>query len=95
MRDFAALGRSREDEAVTAERIARIFRKRITPTKADGSFKINGVIVPSINDTIFIDVRTDKVTHAVMGHELSHHLEHEAYSAMNDALESIITNTQG
>lgn len=96
MRDFAAVG-SRA-EAGTAEKIAAIFGKRITPIKADGPFRINGVIIPSIKDTIFIDVRTDKMVHAVMGHELSHHMEQDApkvYADMVDALRSIIVNDKG
>lgn len=61
------MDRSKENEA-----IARIFRKRITWIKAEGEFGVNGITLPRIGDTIFIDVNTDKFTHAVMGHELSH-----------------------
>jgi len=80
-------------EAIAAEQIARIFRKRITRIEADGDFKINGVMVPSIPDTIFIDVNTNKAAHIVMGHELSHHMEQdvpEVYQAMVDALMPMI-----
>lgn len=80
-------------EAIAAEQIARIFRKRISWIEADGDFKINGVMVPSIPDTIFIDVSTNKAAHIVMGHELSHHMEQdvpEVYQAMVDALMPMI-----
>lgn len=52
MRDFAADDRSRQDEATTAERIAGIFLKRIVWIDAQGEFKLNGVVVPSITDSI-------------------------------------------
>ncbi len=80
-------------EAIAAEQIARIFRKRISWIEAEGDFKINGVMVPSIPDTIFIDVNTNKAAHIVMGHELSHHMEQdvpEVYQAMVDALMPMI-----
>lgn len=96
VRDFASLDRGRENEAIAAERIARIFRKRITWIEAKGDFDVNGITLPSIQDTIFIDVDTDKYAHAVMGHELSHHMEHdvpEVYSGMVDALTEIIPST--
>jgi orotate phosphoribosyltransferase len=98
VRDFAASDRSRQNEAVAAEQIAKIFGKRITWIEANGPFEINGVMVPNISDTIFIDVRTDKLAHAVMGHELSHHMEHntpEVYRDMVAALTEIIQNTEG
>ncbi len=98
MRDVVTLGSGTQAEAAAAERIAKIFGKRIVWIKADGPFGINGVIIPSIKDTIFIDVRTPKLVHAVMGHELSHHLERDApeiYADMVEALKSIIVNDQG
>lgn len=96
VRDFAAMDRGRQDEAVTAERLAGIFKKRITWIEADGDFDINGVMLPSIKDTIFVDVNTDKSAHVVIGHELSHHMEQdvpEVYQAMVDALMEIIPST--
>lgn len=80
-------------EAIAAEQIARIFRKRISWIEAEGDFQINGVMVPNIPDTIFIDVNTNKAAHIVMGHELSHHMEQdvpEVYQAMVDALMPMI-----
>ncbi|MCP5244887.1 MAG: hypothetical protein H6937_02505 [Burkholderiales bacterium] len=96
VRDFAAMDRGRQDEAVTAERLAGIFKKRITWIEAKGEFDINGVMLPSIKDTIFVDVNTDKSAHVVIGHELSHHMEQdvpEVYQAMVDALTEIIPST--
>lgn len=64
MRDVTDLGSGTQAEAIATEQIARIFKRRITWAKADGPFRINDVVVSNIKDTIFIDVRTDKVTHA-------------------------------
>ena len=83
----------RGEEAAAAERLARIFKKRVTWVEADGDFDINGVMLPNIPDTIFIDVRTKKYAHAVIGHELSHHMEQDApkvYRDMVDALMPLI-----
>ncbi|MDC8446261.1 MAG: hypothetical protein LV471_10095 [Nitrosomonas sp.] len=71
------MDRGRENEAATAERIARIFRKRITWIEAKGDFEVNGVTLPSIQGTILIDVHTEKMVYTVMGHELSRHLGQE------------------
>lgn len=90
--------RQTKAEAQTAERVAKIFGKRIVWIDAKGEFKLNGVVVPSIKDTIYIDVSTDKYTHAVMGHELSHHLEHDnpgVYTDMVKSLEKVIKDHDG
>lgn len=95
VRDFAAMDRSRQNEAIAAEQIARVFGKRVVWIKAKGSFDINGVVVPSIKDTIFIDVDTKKYAHAVMGHELSHHMEYDTPAVYRDlvkSLEGVIKN---
>lgn len=98
VRDFAAGDRGKEIEANTAEKIAGIFGRKIVWIDAQGDYDINGVVVPSIKDTIFIDVNTDKAAHAVMGHELSHHLEHDnpdVYDDLLDALSTVIKDYQG
>ena len=98
VRDFAAGDRGKEIEANTAEKIAGIFGRKIVWIDAQGDYDINGVVVPSIKDTIFIDVNTDKAAHAVMGHELSHHLEHDnpdVYDDLLDALSTVIKDHQG
>lgn len=94
---LGATANGRGEEAATAERIAKIFRKRVTWIDAEGDFPINGVMVPGISDTIFIDTRTNKYAHAVIGHELSHHLEQDnpkAYRDMVIALMPIIKDAE-
>ena len=52
-------------------------------------------MVSSIKDTIYIDVTSDKHTHAVMGHEVSHHMKHDVpavYADMVKALDKLIKN---
>lgn len=89
MRDALALGNRTEQEVRQTEDTARAFGKRVVWITADGPQDINGVIVPSIKDTIFIDARSPNSTHAVVGHELSHHMEHDAPQAYADMVESL------
>lgn len=98
VRDFTTGDRGKAYEADTAEKIAKIFGRRIVWIEAKGDHAINGVVVPSIKDTIFIDVNTDKAVHAVMGHELSHHLEHDnpvVYENLVDSLLTVINDHAG
>lgn len=98
VRDFTAGDRGKADEADAAEKIAKIFGRRIVWIEARGDHAINGVVIPSIKDTIFIDVNTDKAAHAVMGHELSHHLEHdkpEVYKELTRSLMTVIRDHPG
>ena len=81
-----------------AEKQAKIFGKKVVFVKTKGKFGINGVMVPAIKDTIFIDLNTPKPFHAVMAHELSHWMEQEnpkAYKDMLGALKDIIVNEEG
>ena len=79
-----------------SRRLARVFEKQIVWATIGERFKYNGVVImknKALADTIFIDIRTDKPTHTVLGHELSHHMEQdspELYSALYDSLEPII-----
>lgn len=98
MRDFALNDRSKKNEADTAEKLARIFGRRIVWIDAKGDDEINGVIIPNIKDTIFIDVGTEKYVHAVMGHEFSHHFQHDnpaGYKDLVKALETLIRDHKG
>lgn len=98
VRDFTSGDRDKENEADAAEKIAKIFGRRIVWIEARGDHAINGVVIPSIKDTIFIDVNTDKAAHAVMGHELSHHLEHdkpEVYKELTRSLMTVIRDHPG
>lgn len=95
LRDFPTDDSKREAE--TASRIAGLFGKRLVPIKARGDFEINGVMTPKINDSIFINVDTKRPVHAVMGHELSHHMEQDApdaYNEMVSALNAIIPDSK-
>ena len=87
---MGATQNGRGQEAATAERIAKIFGRRVVWIEASGDFRINGVVVPSIKDTIFIDYRTDKYAHAVIGHELSHHMEHDVPAVYRDMVRALL-----
>lgn len=98
VRDFTSGDRGKENEADAAEKIAKIFGRRIVWIEARGDHAINGVVIQSIKDTIFIDVNTYKAAHAVMGHELSHHLEHdkpEVYKELTRSLMTVIRDHPG
>lgn len=97
-REFNALSESKKAQKELAEKQAKIFRKKVVFVKTKGKFGINGVMVPAIKDTIFIDLNTPKPFHAVMAHELSHWMEQEnpaAYKDMLKALKDIIVNEDG
>ena len=89
MRDFVAKDKTREAQATTATNLASKFGKRITWIDAKGDFGINGVVVPNIKDVIFLDVNTKYPAHAVMGHELSHHLEYDKPDVYKDLVASM------
>lgn len=95
VRNFIANDGRKRNEAIAAEQIAKALNKRVVWVDITGEFDINGVVVPNIKDTIFIDVKTNRAVHAVLGHELSHHMEYEsprAYQSMLDALDPLIKN---
>lgn len=87
--DFVAKDKTREAQATTATNLASKFGKRITWIDAKGDFGINGVVVPNIKDVIFLDVNTKYPAHAVMGHELSHHLEYDKPDVYKDLVASM------
>lgn len=89
VRDFVAKDKTREAQATTATNLASKFGKRITWIDAKGDFGINGVVVPNIKDVIFLDVNTKYPAHAVMGHELSHHLEYDKPDVYKDLVASM------
>lgn len=89
VRDFVAKDKTREAQATTATNLASKFGKRITWIDAKGDFGINGVVVPNIKDVIFLDVNTKYPAHAVMGHELSHHLEYDKPDVYKDLVRSM------
>lgn len=98
VRDFIANDGRKRNEAIASEQIAKAFGKRVTWIDVTGEFDINGVVVPSIKDTIFIDIKTNKAAHAVLGHELSHHMEYDAPQAYKDmlaALDPLIKDHEG
>jgi len=97
-REFNALSESKKAQKELAEKQAKIFGKKIVFVKTKGKFGINGVMVPAIKDTIFIDINTPKPFHAVMAHELSHWMEQEhpsVYKDMLGSLKDVIVNEEG
>ena len=97
-RMFNALSESKKAQKELAEKQAKIFNKKIVFVKAKGEFGINGVMVPAIKDTIFINIETPKPFHAVMAHELSHWMEQEhpsVYKDMLGSLRDVIVNEEG
>lgn len=97
-REFNELDNTKKAQKELAEKQAKIFGKKVVFVKTKGKFGINGVMVPAIKDTIFIDLNTPKPFHAVMAHELSHWMEQEnpkAYKDMLAALKDIIINESG
>jgi len=97
-REFNELDNTKKAQKELAEKQAKIFGKKVVFVKTKGKFGINGVMVPAIKDTIFIDLNTPKPFHAVMAHELSHWMEQEnpkAYKDMLSALKYIIINESG
>lgn len=97
-REFNELDNTKKAQKELAEKQAKIFGKKVVFVKTKGKFGINGVMVPAIKDTIFIDLNTPKPFHAVMAHELSHWMEQEnpaAYKDMLGALKDIIVNEDG
>lgn len=97
-RDINALDDTKKAQKDIAEKQAKIFNKKIIFVKAKGEFGINGVMVPAIKDTIFINIETPKPFHAVMAHELSHWMEQEhpsVYKDMLGSLKDVIVNEEG
>lgn len=97
-RDINALDDTKKAQKDIAEKQAKIFNKKIVFVKAKGEFGINGVMVPAIKDTIFINIETPKPFHAVMAHELSHWMEQEhpsVYKDMLGSLKDVIVNEEG
>ena len=95
VRDIDALDSTKKARKELAEKQAKLFKKKVVFVKADGPFRINGVMVPSIADTIFVDVRTDKAFDAIMAHELSHWMEQEkpaVYKELVKSLKTVIIN---
>ena len=95
VRDVDALDSTKKARKELAEKQAKLFKKKVAFVKADGPFRINGVMVPSIADTIFVDIRTDKAFDAIMAHELSHWMEQEkpeVYKALVKSLKTVIIN---
>jgi len=95
MRDIDALDSAKKARKELAEKQAKFFKKKIVFIKADGKFKINGAMVPSIKDTIFIDIRSAKPFDAITAHELSHWMEQEkpeVYKSMVDSIKEVIIN---
>lgn len=95
VRDVDALDSTKKARKELAEKQAKLFKKKVVFIKADGPFKINGVMVPSIADTIFVDIRTDKAFDAIMAHELSHWMEQDkpaVYKELVKSLKTVIIN---
>jgi len=72
-----------------AERVAKLFGHEVVWMRADGNFPINGVMHAAIKGKIFIDVRATDPVYAVMGHELSHHIEFDAPKVYAKLLKAI------
>lgn len=95
VRDVDDLDSTKKARKELAEKQAKLFKKKVVFVKANGPFKINGVMVPSIADTIFVDIRTDKAFDAIMAHELSHWMEQEkpaVYKELVKSLKTVIIN---
>lgn len=95
VRDVDALDSTKKARKELAEKQAKLFKKKVVFIKADGPFRINGVMVPSIADTIFVDIRTDKAFDAIMAHELSHWMDQEkpaVYKELVKSLKTVIIN---
>ena len=94
------LGRIPRSDFDVAERLSRIFGKKIIWSTIGDSFDTHGVIVTGskfLSDKIFIDIRTPKPVHAVLGHELLHHLKEdhpEIYDDLYRSVEGLITGTE-
>lgn len=91
VRDIDALDSTKKARKELAEKQAKLFKKKVVFVKADGPFKINGVMVPSIADTIFVDIRTAKPFDAIMAHELSHWMEQEKPAVYKEMIKSLKT----
>ena len=82
-----------------AERLARIFNKRVIWATFDGRGAINGVVVTrrqSLKDRIFINPLAQNPAHVVFGHELSHWMEVEhpdIYADLYSTVEPLIVGT--
>jgi len=74
-----------------AERLATLFDKKIVWATIGDTPEINGVVVRTGNlaHSVFIDVRTNKPAHVVLGHELSHFLESEHPQVFQDLFDSL------
>lgn len=74
-----------------AERIATLFGKKIVWATIGDTPEINGVVVRKgdLAHSVFVDVRTNKPAHVVLGHELSHFLESEHPEVFKDLFDSL------
>lgn len=90
-------GTSPSDSFRLAERLAGVFGKRVVWMRADGPKRINGVVIAGADlaKEIFIDVRAGVPAHAIVGHELSHHMEADApavYRNLQRAIAGLLRN---
>lgn len=89
--------RKRDASYALAERLARIFGKKVVWINADGPFKAGGITAPvgKLAQYIFLDPRSNNLPHVLVGHELTHHIAAEdpvTYRKLFIALNGLLRN---
>jgi hypothetical protein len=84
-------GSGRRDSFALASRISGVFGKEVIPVTLDGDWNADGVVLPGspLSQYVFLDVRSDRPAHVVLGHELSHHMEKDAPAVYKDLVQAL------
>ena len=80
--------------AKEAEKLAKLFNKKVVYVKNNNPdlFTFDGVTVPEIPDTIFVDASTGEPHTYIIGHELVHELRRDDESLYRQFAEAAVDN---
>lgn len=85
-------------DVALAQKLASIFGKKVVFVVTNQPLEFGGVVFVEPNpDEIFIDVRSRRAAHVLVGHELTHHMEADApevYAKLHAALNGLLKNHQ-
>lgn len=95
-----AKGGSPKTDFALAERLATVFGKKVIWITSAGDAPFSGVTAPiaGLADYVFINVGSPRPAHSVLGHELTHHMQHDTpvvYRNMLHAMFPMIRDLPG
>lgn len=83
-------------DANLAQKLAAIFGKRIVFLTTNAAPEFAGVTFPgAFPNEIFIDVRSKRLSHVLVGHELTHHMEADApeiYARLRKSIDRLLVH---